>query len=151
MIKFGVVLPVFEFANWFEDALDHPDNLVAGDVTGVGDVIGSEGSPSFPKVEAGIDEISAMRDGIDVVVNFGIALQLAEVVARIVYLVKGNAKTPDVAVADTGDCFLCQAFGTAVETARRIAEGKIRLISFGIALNRGGVFFGQIAQTGFRE
>src|SRR5260370_40150411 len=44
MIKLSVVLPIFEFARGFEDALDHADNLMAGDVTGIGDVVDTKRS-----------------------------------------------------------------------------------------------------------
>ena len=141
-LKYSVlfVFPIFKFARGFESALDHANDLMAGDITGIGDVVGAEGSALFPKIEAGIYEIAAMGDGIDVVVNFRVTLKFAEVIARIVDFVEGNAQAPDVALADTGDGFFGEAFGAAVEAARWSAESEIGVVSFGVAVNGGRIF-----------
>jgi len=46
---------------------------------------------------------------------------------------------PDVALANTGDHFFCEAFGAAVETAGWIAEREIGMIGFGVAANGGRI------------
>jgi hypothetical protein len=55
-------------------------------------------------------------------------LDLAQIVPRAVILIKRNAQTPDVTLANTRHGFFAQRLGAAVKAARAIAEGKIRRV-----------------------
>src|SRR5712692_3459670 len=88
-----------------------------------------------------------MRKGIYVVVNFGVTLQLGEVISRMIELVEGQPEPPKVTLADARDGFLGQRLGAAVETARRLAKREIWLVSFGVTANGLRIGFRQLLQV----
>src|SRR6184192_1935211 len=92
-----------------------------------------------------------MGDGVDVIINLRVALQFAEVIAWVVDFVEGNAEAPDIVLADAGNGFFAEAFGAAVEAARRVAEREIGTVGFGVAVNRRRIFLWEIAQAGFGQ
>jgi hypothetical protein len=53
LIELGVILPIFKRPAGFENLLDHGHHLMAGDESGVGDVVGSEWGVAVPQIEAG--------------------------------------------------------------------------------------------------
>ena len=140
-VELGIVGPELEVVLRLQIFLDQCNNMSGGDETWVGDVVGAKRSAHFPEVNAGFDEIGAMRNGVHVVVHLGITLQFAEVIAFVVEFVKGDAQAPDVTVADAGDDFFAEGFGAAVKTARRRAKGKIGRVGLFEAVDAVGMFF----------
>jgi len=88
-----------------------------------------------------------VRDGVDVVVNLGIALDLGEVIAFVIEFIEGNAQSPEVRAAQAGDGFLGQRLGAAVKTARRPAKAEVGLVGLGVTANGLRIFFDQTLQT----
>ena len=132
-VKFRVIGPELEGFIRFQDFFDLPNDMAGSDPARIGDVVNTEGRAQIPEIQASADEVSAMGDGVHVVVNLGVGLNFGEVIARVVQFVERDAESPEIAVRQWSHGFFSESFGAAVETAGWRAEGEIGRVRFGEA------------------
>jgi hypothetical protein len=90
LIKLLIAAPELEIAIGLEDVFDHFQHLGGRDITRVRDIVDAKGNFLKPAVEAGLHIVRPMREGVEVVVDLGVALDLGEVIAVVVELIEGN-------------------------------------------------------------
>ncbi len=125
-VELGIILPKLKFAPGLEDIFDHLQHLGGRDIAGIRDIVDAEGDFLEPAIKAGLYIVRAVGEGVEVVVDLGVALDLGEVIAVIVELVEGNSQAPDVVLADSLDRLFPKCLGAAVKAAGLIPEGEIR-------------------------
>src|SRR5688572_10404887 len=87
-----------------------------------------------------------MRNRVYVVVGFGIALYLAEIIAPAVILIERNSQSPDITLPDANNGLLTQRLGPAIKTAWLVTKRKIRSIGFSKTQHLSRRLFHQLAQ-----
>src|SRR5581483_10973258 len=97
------------------------------------------------------NKVLAMRQGVHIVVNFGVVLDLAEIIAGVVQMIEGDAKAPNVIAAELLDAFFGESFGAAVKAAGRATEAEVRFILFRESADLFRSFLHQSAKSGSRQ
>ncbi len=124
-VELGIILPKLKFAPGLEDIFDHFQHLGGRDIAWVRDIVDAKGDFLKPAIKAGFHIVRTVGEGVEVVVDLGVALDLGEVIAVVIEFVERNPQPPDVVLAHPFDGLLSQSLGSAVEAAGLIPEGKV--------------------------
>ena len=127
-VKLIVPGPKIRLPRRLKPLLDFAHHLAGGDVTRIRHVINPAWSFPYGKSKAGAGELPPMGQGVPVLVDLGVALDLAEIVPWPVLLVERNPDPPDIKVGKVPERLFRHRLRSAVKTAIVMLEREIGLI-----------------------
>ncbi len=109
------------------EQLRHP---FRGNRARIDDIVDPRRYSACPTLQARVDELSKMRKAIRGRQQPRIGKDLAQIVSRGIAMIKGDAETPNVAIAAIRQDFLTESLGARVKAAIVGSKAKIRGIGF---------------------